>query len=106
MILRERIDGVNVGLASVYLRKKLSHIVMYKWREAVSKANILRNALYSDWDKEGRGHKSTGGSSYKSINPHEGQTSQGMTKLLTEMKRARSALMPKIKLLQDKQSLN
>ena len=101
MILRERIDGVNVGLASVYLRKKLSHIVMYKWREAVSKANILRNALYSDWDKEGRGHKSTGGSSYKSINPQEGQTSQGMTKLLTEMKRARSALMPKIKLLQD-----
>ena len=101
MILRERIDGVNVGLASVYLRKKLSHIVMYKWREAVSKANILRNALYSDWDKEGRGHKSTGGSSYKSINPQEGQSSQGMTKLLTEMKRARSALMPKIKLLQD-----
>ena len=93
-VLRRRIKDVNVGLATSFNRMRTVHLVIFGWLGVVSKMRNLRRALYSDIGRAGtalRDERSVYGA----------QAKKKYRKVLSEMKKARSVLMPKVKLLQD-----
>ena len=93
-VLRRRIKDVNVGLATSFNRMRTVHLVIFGWLGVVSKMRNLRRALYSDIGRAGTALRDERG-------VYGAQAKKKYRKVLSEMKKARSVLMPKVKLLQD-----
>ena len=96
MVLRRRIKQVNLGLASVFYRMRKLRMVVSAWMEVISRMNAFRKALYSDVSKS-----IVTEATLDKNKVHMREASKKLEKTVSQMKKARSVLMPKIRLLQD-----
>ncbi|QDZ17971.1 hypothetical protein A3770_01p04890 [Chloropicon primus] len=95
-VVRKSIKDINVGLASVFWRMRMVHIVVSGWKGVVLRMRNLRRAVYSD-----RGGAGATGGAESSVYIKE--DNKKLARVLSEMKKAKSVLMPKVRVLQDMQ---